>query len=469
MTHLLQNNKKQLSAKTIAIVLFCAIVFGLSHNIGFFWDNVLLCSKMGHWLYNNGLFNFYIPDDYDPGHPPLMAFINAFGWKVFAKKLWVSHLIMMPFLFGMVWQLEILVGRFITNNKLKIFAIAFCFCDATLLSQCFLVAPEVLHIFFFLLAVNSIYMQKHFLKTIALFFLCLVSLRGMMLGFGVLLFELYYSKKVIQSSISTLKNLLAYCIGYSGAAAYIVWRIFAKGYLQTKAGSQWEDLWHIANFKTVIYNCIILLHRYLDFGRVIVFCMLLFFVAKYFTKDVSKKAQQLIALSVLSVSAIVLVSLFATNTMGHRYFTISFLFLHILFVYMAISFVKNKAVVVVAAVALTSGNLWFYPKKIAMGWDASLRFMPYFSLREQAINYLQQQKIPIQNVGSFFPNKCSSEFINLNNDTASFNEFNGSNIYVLSSCIYNLSDSNLALINNNYSVMKEFNKFGIDVTLLKKK
>lgn len=87
--------------KALAITIFCSIIFSLSYNIGFFWDNTLLCSKLGHYLYNKGLFNFNFPDSFDPGHPPAIAFIQALGWKLLGKTLFVSHLIMLPFLFGL--------------------------------------------------------------------------------------------------------------------------------------------------------------------------------------------------------------------------------------------------------------------------------------------------------------------------------------------------------------------------------
>ena len=50
-----------------------------------FWDNVLFASKMGNQLYYNDLFNWTMPDSFDPGHPPFLGFLLAITWKIFYR------------------------------------------------------------------------------------------------------------------------------------------------------------------------------------------------------------------------------------------------------------------------------------------------------------------------------------------------------------------------------------------------
>ena len=57
--------------------LFAAIVFSFSYDFGMFWDNVLFASKMGNQIYENGLFNWTMPNEFDPGHPPFLGFLLA--------------------------------------------------------------------------------------------------------------------------------------------------------------------------------------------------------------------------------------------------------------------------------------------------------------------------------------------------------------------------------------------------------
>jgi hypothetical protein len=114
---------------------------------------------------------------------------------------------------------------------------------------------------------------------------------------------------------------------------------------------------------------------------------------------------------------------------------------------------------------LLSGNLWIYPKKISQGWDATLAHIPYHSLRLEGIQYLDDHHIKIANVASFFPNLTTLNNINLSGDTRSFSKFDGKNKYVFYATVYNISDEDLNKLNENYTILKEFNKLNINVTI----
>ncbi|MFQ3306498.1 MAG: hypothetical protein ACI9K4_001570, partial [Polaribacter sp.] len=82
-----------------------------------FWDNVLFASKMGNELFTNALFNWTMPDSFDPGHPPFLGFLLAIFWKILGHKLWVSHLLMLPFIIGFFYQLFEFTGYFIQKQR----------------------------------------------------------------------------------------------------------------------------------------------------------------------------------------------------------------------------------------------------------------------------------------------------------------------------------------------------------------
>ena len=131
-----------LSIVSVLIVLF-------SLDIGMFWDNVLFASKMGTAVYENSFFNWHIPIEFDPGHPPFLATVMAIGWTLFGKSLAVSHWLMLPFIFGFLWQIHLFVSYFIKEIWLQIFAFILVVADPTLLSQFVLVNPEIIQLFFF--------------------------------------------------------------------------------------------------------------------------------------------------------------------------------------------------------------------------------------------------------------------------------------------------------------------------------
>ena len=128
-------------------------------------------------------------------------------------------------------------------------------------------------------------------------------------------------------------------------------------------------------------------------------------------------------------------------------------------------FRKKRVIYTLIFLTLLTGNLWVYPKKIAQGWDATLGHIPYHSLRIEAIDYLNNQKIDITNVASFFPNNTALDNVDFSEDKRAFISFNKKNKYAFYSNVYNLSDENLNILETNYSILKQFKKNNIIVII----
>ena len=178
----MQNNTGFLSTfkkyKNFIFIFFGIAVFLVSKNYGMFWDNVLFASKMGTHLYENSLFNWNIPNSFDPGHPPFLGFLLAVFWKIFGYNLWVSHLLMLPFIIGFLYQLYEFVSYFVKKELFKILAFLLLIANPTVAASFVLVNPEIIILFFFFLAINGLLKQKNTLKFIGLFFLSIVSYRA---------------------------------------------------------------------------------------------------------------------------------------------------------------------------------------------------------------------------------------------------------------------------------------------------
>jgi hypothetical protein len=435
-----------------------------------FWDNVLFASKLGNVLFENSIFNWNIPQEFDPGHPPFLGFLLAVFWKILGHKIWVGHLLILFFNVGFFYQLHKFISYFINGFKLQFLAFILIIIDPTLSASFVLVNPEIIILFLFLLTINSILFKNNLLKFIGLFFLSIVSYRSMMVFGGIFLYEIIYKVLLEKKSlISTLnfRFLFFYFLASLPGFTFVLWRLITKGWLQSHPNSPWSSLWQFADFKVFIKNLLILFHRYLDFGRVFIFLFILFSLFKI-GKPIFKnsKNKQLILLSITSVIFVIIVSLMATNTMGHRYFIISYICITLFAFRVLISFFKKKKIVfAILFIGLLTGNLWVYPKKISQGWDATLAHIPYYSLRLEAIDYLNNNKIEVTDVASFFPNLTSLDNVDLQKDKRSFSEFNSENEYVLYSNVYNLTDNELNTLDNKYSILKEFNKFNIQITI----
>ena len=443
-------------------------IFLFSMDVGIFWDNVLFTSKIGTHLYENNLFNWMLPDNLDAGHPPTLVFLLAILWKVFGQKLWVSHLLILPFTIGFLYQLFQLTSYFIKNKIHSFFAFLLIIIDPTLSTQFVLVNPEIIQLFLFLLAINSILYERYFLKIVALFFLSIISLRSMLLFGGVFLFEIINLKYIVKTekAILSKKLIFSYVIGIIPAIAYLSIHYIEKGWLISHANSPWSGHRNFVSLNEFLKNCAVLVHKYIDYGRFIIYFVIIYIFIKFKKSAFSKVSKQLLILSFSSVFFIIIASLLSSNPFGHRYFLISYILLNLLSFLLFVKFLKKKRFVYcLIFITLITGNLWIYPKEIAQGWDATLAHLPYYSLRLKAIDYLNNNKIEIEDVASFFPNKTALHHVDFKNDYRSFQDFNKKNDYVFYSNVYNLSDEDYDSLNTDYNILKEFKNNNIQVIL----
>ena len=147
--------------KNIGIIGFCLFAFlfvllNILNSGNFFtWDTIQLGSKHAHWYYGNNFRDILLPDSMDSGHIPFFGFYLALSWKLFGKTLLVSHLSILPFTLGIIWQTLILVKKYFPWYYI-LPAMAIILLDPTLLTQSTLVSPDILLVFFFLLGLLSI-------------------------------------------------------------------------------------------------------------------------------------------------------------------------------------------------------------------------------------------------------------------------------------------------------------------------
>lgn len=458
-------------SKKVQISIIIGILFFLiSYDFGMFWDNVLFASKMGNHLYYNDILNWTIPESFDPGHPPFLAFLLAVVWKLFGHSLWVSHLTMLPFTIGTIYQLYRFVSYYTNSNNISFIGLLLLLMDPTLMTSFVLVNPETIILFFFFLGINGILYNNKRWKFIGLFFLSIITFRSMMLFAGLFIFEVlnYYiiQKKKIKQVLN-FQLLGFYFISALPGITFVTWRLLTKGWLQTHSTSPWESLWKVPDIKQFLNNIFILIWRYLDFGRVFIFIFLIISLWSLRKKiTLNNSIQQLVILGFSSVIYIIIAVLFSTNAFGHRYFITSYI-CFILIAFLIILKLKKyrKTIYILLITGLMTGNLWVYPEKISQGWDASLAHVPYHELRKNAINYLDIEKIDLKQVGTFFPNYNTIDEIDLNGDSRTFTHFNKKNKYVIYSNVFNLTDEELKSLQNNFIEIKQFKKLQIYISI----
>ena len=308
------NNKKTSEIKQFIALLpffiFAAVATWLVSDHIFFWDTVQLGAQHATFFYENNFSGILLPDNFDSGHIPAFGIYIAFCWKLFGRSLLVSHFAMLPFIFGIIWQSHLLLKKFI-NPKYIYFALTLFLLDPTLLGQAVLVSPDVVLVFLFLLALNAVLQQKKVLTSIAVAGLALVSMRGMMAAFAILVLDLLFSLK-IKTVKSTILQLLQKAVIYSPVLilflSFNLYHYYKKGWIGYHEESPWAECFQLVDFKGLLYNIGILGWRILDFGRVflwITFFVIGIFYFKRIKNDASARKLLLIFIVTLATLSVI--------------------------------------------------------------------------------------------------------------------------------------------------------------------
>lgn len=153
------------------------VLLSLDHV--FFWDTIQLGSKHAHFYFESGFTSWLLPEQLDSGHPPLFGLYLAVGWMFFGKSLWVSHLLMLPFVWLLVYQWYRL-GKYLGGEQLLPYFMLLLLVDPVVASQSILISPDLPLMGCFLLLLNSILQKRVNGKVLAVIGLAMISMRGMM-------------------------------------------------------------------------------------------------------------------------------------------------------------------------------------------------------------------------------------------------------------------------------------------------
>ncbi len=466
------------NTKWVSLILFSGIytILNISSVDHFFtWDTIQLASKHAHWYHDNEFSELLLPGNMDSGHIPFFGFYLASLWKLFGKSLLVSHLAVLPFMLGIIWQSVLLLKKFIPREFL-LPAMAIFLLDPTLLSQSTLVSPDIPLVFFFLMGLNCLLNNKRDLYMVAILGLFLVSMRGMMTAFGLLLVDLFKNaewtgfrhtvKQLVRMSLSYLPAVFIFLL-------YNVYHYHEKGWVIYHQDSPWASSFDKVSIMGVLFNLGLLGWRFIDLGRVFVWLpalVLLFRHRKMIRKD--NEPGLLLFIFIAVTLSLTINIIWYQNLTAHRYFIPVYLSFALMACYLLFHLRHEKIKKVLATIwilGLVTGNLWVYPEKIAQGWDSTLAHLPYYELKNKMLAYMEENNIPMSKTGSSFPDLAPMKYMYLNNDNRSFCQLDLSeNQYVYYSNFHNdFSDSQIDILKEKWILLREYSKGGVFVSLYK--
>ena len=459
-----------------AYIIGFSALFIQSLNHFFFWDTIQLASKHASFFFDHNFAHLILPNDMDSGHIPTFGAYLAVHWKLFGRTLPVSHLSMIPF-----YLLSLAISlRFIRATTATPFigvGAVLLLTDPALLSQFMLVSPDIWMVAFTLLTAMGVYKNKRLLIASGVFLLFLTSMRGMMLSFSLLIADI-----ILNIHFDTLKKtflkLLERSLLY--LPAFILFLVFnsihyeAVGWIGYHADSPWADSFARVDLAGFLKNCVVFIFYISDFGRVFLFGLLLILLYKNRKKITAHSSLYKLTIIFICVFFILPINmLWAQELVGHRYL----LPINVLAVVLVIALVNESdfshqikwATLSICLVAQLLGNFIIYPEKMAQGWDSTLAHLPYYELRNEAKEYLREEQISPDRVGSFFPNLSTFDYTDLNGGDEAYTKFSGTNEYLVYSNVFNIPDDDIDLIYSKYEVLKVFENKRIWVKVLKRK
>ena len=103
-----------------------------------------------------------------------------------------------------------------------------------------------------------------------------------------------------------------------------------------------------------------------------------------------------------------------------------------------------------------------------MGWDSTLAYLPYFSMRQQCIDWLNTRNIPDSKIGTGFPNESCYKYTNLREGPCYSNYSLDSNEYIIYSNIFNdFSKEEIGTLYNSWQTELNLHKGAVDMVIFK--
>lgn len=458
-----------MSAQRVSILLavFYLILTLLSIDHVFFGDMVQFGSRHAHFFYETNFSTFWLPNHLDSGHPPLFGMYIAFLWKLFGKSLAVSHLAMLPFLMVLAYAIPKTLELFVNRAWLLPCSLLIFF-EPTLLSQSALTSPDIILISFFLLNIYYVVKKNYFKLSLFLIPMSFVSMRGMMVLFalflGLFVFQMIVEKKLFHSQWKHLVYTFAPAAVIS--AAWLFAHYLQTGWIGFHSNSPWSSSFETVGIAAVIKNLMLMLWRFVDFGRISLWIVLIYFLIKFY-KQLDRFSYRLISVFTSLILVFSINTSFADGLVGHRYY----MPVYLLGILICIGLIQSEKhfskLIILVFSSFIIGSFMVYPPTIAMGWDATPAHFNYYSLRDNLLKFIQKNNIEINNVAAGFPNIDSQEILSLNGDTSRFQSYHLKNTdYILWSNVFNYPDELITEI-QNYELIYEEKKRGVFMRLYK--
>jgi hypothetical protein len=471
-----------LTIKYFPYVLYAGIAI-VCVNHCFFQDMIQLSSRHASWYYDHRFSHFLLPNEIDSGHPPFNGMMLALLWSFFGRSLWVGHVFTAIWSVILIYQCQKLCEN-LFSKKIAAYVSLVVLLDATLLSQSSIVSPDIILMVSFFAALRAVLENKKVLLTFSILFLSLISVRGMMCTGAIFFFYAYHQYRILKIFTfgKIVKAILPFLPGVLLAFSFLAYHYYQLGWIGYHANMPWAECFEkIGSFKEFGKNVIVMIWRLIDFGRFIIW--ILFFYSIYYLYKNQKINKDCFSYQQVSVILLFVLLLLISSysfllykmVNGHRYLLPHYaLITLVVFILLEkfCSWKKIRIIAILSALVLLSGNCIKYPEKISTGWDSTLSHLPFYGLRDQMFEYIQENNIDWEDISAGFGLSGNQNYIDLSspkNRIIKNKENLGQTSYFIYSNISNLSDESIEQIKNenSYALIKKFERGNVFIALYK--
>ncbi len=472
-------NKTNLLFFGLALLTY-SILSIICWNHVYFWDNIQLTSIEAHWYYLTDFRSLIIPKSapelgiYGTVGPPLLPLVTAALWKIVGYKVWVSHGLISIFaiiLFYNTWKLV----KFFFSEKYVGWVSFIILMETTLLAQ-FSIAPNDFILFTaFIISLRAILERKKTLLAVSFFILTAISMRGLFTGcilFIVHIFFQLFSKENSKVK-SGIKILFSYIPALLILTTYFSFYFSTQGWLFSN--SKFADAHNTpTGIGFIIKHFCDLGMRLIENGRIIIW-IIAFIAGWKLLKTKTKIAKEQTFILAVFVLLTGLYSLFAVITKMPfltRYFMPLILLLTIFSLTCLTKFYSEKNMKYIFILILCfeiSGHFWIYPEKVTTIWDSTLAHLPYYELREECFDYIDQNKLDYNDISAGFGFYDNRSFVELKNSDKVISRGKDKQYFIYSN-VSNIEDDWIDEFKNPklWTPIKSFQKGFVIITIYKK-
>ncbi|MHB8258733.1 MAG: hypothetical protein ACYDCN_00185 [Bacteroidia bacterium] len=436
----------------VSIIVTC-------HNIPVFWD-MYGQVKIAHY-YLDTHFKHLLPNGngfIDNGHFPLYSLYLAALFKLLGFKLWVAHVSVIPFVVGVLYQLQMFCKRFLSDGKTLV-VLLLPLIHPAIAAQSIYLSSEVCFVFLGLWMLNSIKDARASHMVLSSNLMCLLNLRAIPLV--ILLFVYFSFVKKQKSAWYLVLSILV-------SMAWLFVHFYASGWFFENN----ENIGHrsVLGFIGMTKNLFWCFIKLTDFGNIIA----LIFIALFYLKQ--KRMDEPVTLLLLATMAVAVICVPLSNPVSNRYFLLVYVLTLPVFMYAISSFTKQKVAVICFVFILFSvqSNWLIKPNRYSNAWDCNLQSLNYFDVRKELDTYVLENHISPTDVAAGFQVYFNDGYYLMNGSNKEYDLLSDTkmneNLYIADSNICNnFNQQRDDYLATHYTLVKSFTKESIYIWLYKRK